>query len=175
MFGQPGKQLLFMGAETGTYREWDHESTLEWELLDNPDNAGIARWITDCNRLHRTEAALHAWDCDERGYEWIVGDDAANSVFAWLRLGPGARPVAVVANATPVPRYNYRLGVPRDGIWSELANSDAEIYGGSGMGNFGRVEAAPLRSHGRPSSLVLTLPPLSVLFLAWDEPAPAAR
>jgi 1,4-alpha-glucan branching enzyme len=165
-YAQPGKQLLFMGTELAPWREWDHDGELEWSLLDEPAHAGVAHWITDLNRLHRTEAALHVGDFRDDGFEWIVGDDRDQSVFALLRSAPGARPVVAVANCTPVPRSNYRLGVPRRGGWAELANGDAEIYGGSGVGNLGRVEAGPAPAHGKDWSVTLTLPPLALILLA---------
>jgi 1,4-alpha-glucan branching enzyme len=176
LYAQPGKKLLFMGAELAQFREWNHDASLDWELLDDPAHAGIARWLEDLNRAYRGEPALHDYDCNPAGYEWIDGSDAEYSVVAFLRRGkPPAEPVAVVFNFTPVPRENYRIGVPGRGYWKELLNSDAPEYGGSGLGNFGGVEAAPIPMHGKSHSLTLTLPPLGVLFLkreaSVEEPA----
>ncbi|MCZ7526000.1 MAG: 1,4-alpha-glucan branching protein GlgB [Acidimicrobiia bacterium] len=168
MYGQPGKKLLFMGAELGTYREWSHEAQLEWELLDDPERSGIARWLADLNRVYTAERALHELDCDPEGFAWVTADDAAHSVLAWVRRDRDGHEVLVVANLTPVVRQNYRVGVSRDGWWSEVLNSDAEEYGGSGVGNLGRVETHPVPYHDRPFSLVLTLPPLGVVVLAWS-------
>ncbi|HEX9944486.1 MAG TPA: 1,4-alpha-glucan branching protein GlgB [Thermoanaerobaculia bacterium] len=171
MFAQPGKKLLFMGAELAQWREWNHDTSLDWHLLDDPGHAGIARWLEDLNRLYREEPALHELDCNPDGFEWIDGSDAEHSVIAFLRRGqtPG-EPVVVVFNFTPVVREGYGIGVPGRGFWSELLNSDAGEYGGSGVGNLGGVEAVPLPLHGRTHSLKLTLPPLGVLFLQREAP-----
>jgi 1,4-alpha-glucan branching enzyme len=166
MYAQPGKKLLFMGDELAQWREWDHDSSLDWRLLEDPGHAGIARWLEDLNRLYRQEPALHELDCNPDGFEWIDGSDADYSVIAFLRRGrtPGES-VAVVFNFTPVPRESYRIGVPKPGFWKELLNSDAPEYGGSGKGNLGGVDSEPIPIHGREHSLSLTLPPLGVLFL----------
>jgi 1,4-alpha-glucan branching enzyme len=171
MFAQPGKKLLFMGAELAQVREWNHDASLDWDLLDDPAHAGIARWLEDLNRLYREDPALHELDCNPDGFEWIDGSDAEHSVIAFLRRGkPPAEPIAVVFNFTPVPRDNYRIGVPGRGYWRELLNSDAPEYGGSGKGNQGGVEAVPIPMHGKSHSLTLSLPPLGVLFLKRDVP-----
>ncbi|HEV8582840.1 MAG TPA: 1,4-alpha-glucan branching protein GlgB [Thermoanaerobaculia bacterium] len=171
MFAQPGKKLLFMGCELAQWREWDHDSSLDWRLLEeDTGHAGIARWLGDLNRLYRQEPALHELDCNPDGFEWIDGSDADYSVIAFLRHGrtPG-EPVAVVFNFTPVPRESYRVGVPRPGFWKEILNSDAADYGGSGKGNLGGVESEPIPMHGREHSVGLTLPPLGVLFLQRER------
>jgi 1,4-alpha-glucan branching enzyme len=173
-YGQPGKKLLFMGDDMAAEMEWDHDSFLPWELLDRPDHEGVRRWVETLNRLVRSEPALHQLDFEPAGFEWVDAADAAASVLSFLRhpRRPGAgRDVLVVANLTPVPRQGYSVGVPRGGHWEELANSDAEAYGGSGWGNFGGLDAEPVAMHGRPYSLPLVLPPLSVVFLG---PSPAA-
>jgi len=167
-FGQPGKKLLFMGSELGTAREWDHESGLEWGLLDDPAHAGIARWIGDLNALYRANPALHELDTDPAGFEWVQLHDAATSVVSFLRRGRDCPPVLVVCNFTPVPRHNLLVGVPEGGRWRELLNSDATEYGGSGQGNYGGVDAQPVPAHGRPRALTLTAPPLGCLFLACE-------
>ena len=165
MYAQPGKKLLFMGGEFAQRREWVHDSSLDWELLDYPAHAGVQRWVRDLNQLYREEPALHERDCDPAGFEWIDCDDAESSVVSLLRKGQStATLVVAVCNFTPVPRWGYRLGVPRGGFWREALNSDAVEYGGSGVGNLGGVETEPVAHHGRPCSLVLTLPPLSVMF-----------
>jgi 1,4-alpha-glucan branching enzyme len=164
MWTQPGKKLLFMGGEFGQWREWSHESSLDWHLLDFPSHQGIQRWVTDLNRLYRAEPALHELDCDPAGFEWIDADDADASVLSFLRRGRSTGDViAVVCNFTPMTRYNYRIGVPRGGFWEEVLNGDARDYGGSGQGNFGGVDASIIPSHGRPYSLNVTLPPLAVV------------
>jgi 1,4-alpha-glucan branching enzyme len=162
---QPGKKLLFMGGELGTYREWDHESGLEWHLLEDPRHGGLALLLGELNRLYRDHPALHAWDAEPRGFRWIDANDAPKSVATWERRGPESSVVVVAFNFTPVPRENYRIGVDRDGDWIELLNTDAPAFGGSGMGNLGRVTATPIPWHGRPFSLNLTLPPLGALYL----------
>ena len=169
MYAQPGKKLLFMGGEFAQRREWAHDASLDWDLLEAPAHAGVQRWVSDLNRLYRKQAALHELDCEPAGFEWIDCDDAENSVVSLLRKGRAAATlVLAVCNFTPVPRHGYRVGAPRCGYWRELLNSDAAEYGGSGMGNGGGVEAEAAPMHGRPCSLILTLPPLSVLFFAND-------
>jgi 1,4-alpha-glucan branching enzyme len=166
MWAQTGKKLLFMGGEFGQRREWNHESSLDWHLLqESPLHGQLQLLVGELNRLYRGEPALHDRDADPAGFEWIAADDVENSVYAFLRKGRDlARIVLAVFNNTPVPRFNYRLGVPRDGIWAEILNTDAAAFGGSGHGNIGGVEASPVPSHGRPFSLNLTLPPLGALF-----------
>jgi 1,4-alpha-glucan branching enzyme len=166
MWSHPGKKLLFMGSEFGQRREWTHEDSLEWHVLGMDwRHEGLQRWVADLNRVYRENAALHARDFAGDGFRWINRGDWEASVLTFLRMGPeGAPPVLVVCNFTPVPRYNYRVGVPRGGRWRELLNSDAEYYGGSGMGNQGAVEAQPMPYEDLHQSLSLTLPPLSVLF-----------
>jgi len=174
MFGQPGKKLLFMGGELAQEREWDHESSLDWHLLADPDHAALGRWLEDLNRFYRGQPAMHQLDCAPGGFSWIDGTDAENSVLSFVRQGEaGAAPVVAVFNFTPVPRHNYRIGVPGGGYWREALNSDARDYGGSGMGNMGGIEASPLPLHGRSHSLALTLPPLAAVFLEKRQ-APAA-
>jgi 1,4-alpha-glucan branching enzyme len=172
MFAVPGKKLLFMGAELGQWDEWDHESSLDWHLLDQPEHEGIRRWVADLNRAYRDHPALHELDCDPAGFEWVHASDSESSVLAFMRLARGGRDAALaVFNLTPVMRPNYRIGAPRPGAWRELLNSDADVYGGSGAGNMGRLEAVAEPAHGRPDSMVLTLPPLSCLLLAPEADA----
>jgi len=165
MWSHPGKKLLFMGGEFGQRREWTHEGELEWWVLQYPEHAGLRNWVGDLNRVYREERALHEIDFDQSGFEWIDAADAEASVIAYLRRSRGGETVVVVCNFTPVPRTNYVLGVPAGGYWRELLNSDAPLYGGSGVGNYGGVEAAPVPAHGRMHSITLALPPLGVVFL----------
>ncbi len=169
MWGHPGKKLLFMGGEFGQRREWQHEESLEWHVLQYPLHAGVQRWVRDLNRFYRDTPALYELDFSPEGFEWIDANDWESSVIAFIRK-PRARgrPVLVVCNFTPIVRENYRIGVPRGGTWRECLNSDATLYGGSGQGNLGAVEASPLPSHGRMHSLNLRLPPLGALLLMPD-------
>jgi 1,4-alpha-glucan branching enzyme len=161
----PGAKLVFMGGEFGQRREWDHDSALDWHLLEHAPHAGVRRWLADLNRLYRAHPALTALDNDPHGFRWVVIADSANSIFAFLRRDGTGRDLLVVANFTPVPRPGYRVGVPRPGAWRELLNSDAADYGGSGIGNLGRAEAAPPAAHGFDCSLRLTIPPLGIIIL----------
>ena len=168
MWAQPGKKLLFMGGEFGQWREWSHDRSLDWHLLrESPLHGQLQLLVGELNRQYRDEPALHQLDTDPAGFEWIAADDNENSVYAFLRKArePGLPPILAVFNNTPLPRFNYRLGVPREGVWAEVLNSDAGAFGGSNHGNIGGVEATPVPSHGRPFSLNLTLPPLGALFL----------
>jgi len=170
MYAQPGKKLLFMGGEFGQWREWVHDGSLEWDLTGYPLHAGLQRWVQDLNRLYRSEPALHEMDCEPAGFEWIDCDDADSSTVTLIRKGKSSSTIIlVVCNFTPVPRYSYRLGSPRSGFWQEILNSDAGEYGGSNMGNLGGVETVPVPLHGRPYSLTITLPPLSVSFFKNQE------
>jgi 1,4-alpha-glucan branching enzyme len=179
MYTQPGKKLLFMGAELAQWREWSHDRELDWELLGYPLHAGIQQWVRDLNRFYRTEGAASQLDFDHAGFQWLDADDAWNSVLSYVRrsrdTGPGNTPeeLLVVCNFTPVPRQNYRVGVPAVGHWREVLNSDAQIYEGSGIGNLGGVDSVPVPFHGRPHSLNLTLPPLGILVLKHATEADA--
>ncbi len=165
MFGQSGKKLLFMGGEFAQWSEWSHDSSLQWDLTQYDRHQQVQRWLSDLNRLYRDEPALHARDCDPAGFEWSDVNDAEHSTLSFLRLGTDPTDVVLaVYNFTPVPHYNHRVGVPRGGVWRELLNGDATEYGGSGLGNYGRVEAAPIRWHGRSHLLNITLPPLAAVF-----------
>ncbi|MCW2962022.1 MAG: 1,4-alpha-glucan branching enzyme [Thermoleophilia bacterium] len=167
MWTLPGKKLLFMGCEFGHVEEWDHDSSLDWRLLDRPEHAGVLALIHDLNRIYREEPALHEVDFDPAGFSWVDTSDATGSVYSYLRHGrtPGAPDVLVVLNATPSVHENYRIGVPTAGHWTELLNSDAEQYWGSGSGNFGGVDTTPVPIHGHEWSLNLTLPPLGCVVL----------
>ena len=169
MWGHPGKKLLFMGGEMAQDTEWNHDSALPWFLLDRPENGGVQKLVRDLNRAYRDTPALHRRDCDAGGFRWILADAADESVFAFLRLGEADDPpVAVVSNFTPVPRENWRIGLPAAGRWREIVNTDAADYGGSGMGNLGAINAVADGWHGQPASAAITLPPLSTLMLIAD-------
>ena len=165
MWTHPGKKLLFMGGELGQPSEWNHDGQLDWGLLDDPGHAGLQRLVRDLNRLYAGEPSLHRLDADAAGFSWIVGDDTANSVFIFMRHAPGSAPLLCALNATPVPRYGYRVGVPQGGRWREVLNTDAGIYGGGNLGAGGHVQAAPHGVHGQPHALELVLPPLAVVVL----------
>jgi 1,4-alpha-glucan branching enzyme len=170
MYAQPGKKLVFMGGEFGQWKEWDVEQSLDWHLLDHPMHGGLRLWIGDLNRILREEKAMHELDFDPRGFQWIDVTDAEHSVVSLIRRGKMPEDVVIaVFNFTPVPRHNYQIGIPSGGRWAEVLNSDAPLYGGSGMGNLGGVEAVPVSMHGHPHSVTLTLPPLGALFF---KPAP---
>jgi 1,4-alpha-glucan branching enzyme len=168
-WAHPGKKLLFMGGEIAQPGEWAHEQSLPWHLLGHAAHAGVQRWVADCNRLLRSEPALHQLDFSNEGFQWVDWQDAQTGVLAFLRRGREGAPVLVACNLTPVPRLRHRLGVPVGGRWRELANSDAPVYGGSGLGNLGAVDASGQPSHDQPYSLELTLPPLAVVFLKPDN------
>jgi 1,4-alpha-glucan branching enzyme len=169
MWAHPGKKLLFMGAELGQEGEWNHDAQLDWTGLVDPMHAGMQRLVEDLNGCYRREAALHALDTEAAGFRWIVSEDRTNSIFAFYRAGAAsAARVIAVCNFTPVPRYRYRLGAPRAGGWQEILNTDAQGYGGSNVGNQGRVQTSQQRSHGQPFSLEITVPPLATLYLRHD-------
>nr|WP_221204844.1 1,4-alpha-glucan branching protein GlgB [Sphingomonas aquatilis] len=161
MWGYPGKKLLFMGQEFAQRQEWSEDRALDWHLRCSSSHEGIRNLVRDLNRLYRETPALHARDCEGEGFEWLIGDDAANSVFAWLRKAPGEKPVAVIANLTPVARAPYRVPLPHDGRWREIINSDAHHYWGSGLGNMGGVDA-------KDGAAWVTLPPLATIMLQYD-------
>ncbi len=164
MFGHPGGKLLFMGDEFGQWSEWNHEASLEWHLLNNPLHAGLQRWVRDLNTLYRGQPSLYEFDSNPAGFEWVDCKDSQRSVISFLRRGRNAADqILFVCNFTPVVRENYRVGVPLEGFWKEILNSDAPLYGGSGQGNFGGQSTIPLPIHGRPFTLNLRLPPLGVI------------
>jgi len=166
MYAQPGKKLLFMGDEFGQVREWAHDTSLEWHVLQYPVHSGLQNWVGELNRLYRNEPGLHELDTNLEGFEWVDCNDALTSTISLLRKTKNPKDtVLVVCNFTPVPRLEYRVGVPTGGYWRELLNSDALEYGGTGLGNLGGVNAEEKPEHGRPWSLELTLPPLGALFL----------
>jgi 1,4-alpha-glucan branching enzyme len=163
MYGHPGKKLMFMGSEFGQDTEWNHDISLPWHLLDQEPHAGIQRLVRDLNTLYRDTPALHELDCDPAGFEWLITDDAANSTFAWLRKGRDASArCVVIVNFTPQVLQDYRVRVPFAGTWREAFNSDAALYGGSNVGNAGRVSTVVT-----PDSpeLRLVIPPLAAIYL----------
>jgi 1,4-alpha-glucan branching enzyme len=169
MYAQSGKKLLFMGDEFGQVREWAHDTSLEWHVLQYPVHRGVQTWLAELNRTYAEQTALHELDTDPAGFEWVDCNDTVASVISLLRRSKSAKDtILVVCNFTPLPRENYRVGVPSGGFWRELLNSDAREYGGSGWGNFGGVMAQAKPTHGRPYSVSLTLPPLAALFLKAD-------
>jgi 1,4-alpha-glucan branching enzyme len=166
MYAQPGKKLLFMGDELGQWREWNHDASIDWHLLNYRNHLGVNRWVRDLNRLYREQPAMHELDFDPRGLEWIDANDADNSVMVLLRRSKDRDDLVLVAcNFTPVPRVGYRVGVPHCGYWQELLNSDAPSYDGSGVGNMGGLRTEDIPAHGYACSLNLTLPPLGIVFL----------
>ena len=168
MWTHPGKKLLFMGAEIAQPHEWNHDGQVDWAQLENPLHAGLQRLVADLNRLYRGEPALHETDVDTAGFEWVIGDDSGNSVFAWLRKQQDGDALLVVLNMTPVPRDRYVVGVPRTGYWRETFNSDAAIYGGSDRGNPLGVDTTSAPAHGHTHSVCLDLPPLGALILKHE-------
>ena len=168
MFTYPGKKLLFMGSEFAQWNEWDHERSLDWELLDVPAHAQVKSLVSDLNRLYVQNPALHYYDFDDHGFEWIDCHDASQSVLSYLRKYQD-RYLVVILNFTPVPRHGYRLGVPRSGYYRELINSDSEYYGGSNVGNDAGVQSASIAWMGKDQSIMLDLPPLAGLVLECSD------
>jgi 1,4-alpha-glucan branching enzyme len=171
MTGHPGKKLLFMGGEFGQWKEWNHDTSLDWYLLEHPEHRGLQQWVADLNAFYTSTPALHEIDFEPAGFEWIDCNDNSRSLISFIRWGKiKEEAVAFVCNFTPVPRSEYRIGVPFGGFWEEALNSDAEIYGGSGMGNLGGITAEEIPFHGRSHSLSLTLPPLAAVVLKGKRP-----
>jgi len=169
MWTHPGKKLLFMGGEFGQWREWAHEGQLDWDLAQYAEHSGLQRWIGDLNRAYREHPPLHRRDFANDGFQWVDMNDSDDSVITYLRLDAEKNPVLVACNFTPVVRTGYHIGVPRGGTWREILNSDAPFYGGSGVGNMGRVAASDTPCHGRPHSLVVTLPPLGAVVFVPEK------
>ena len=174
-WAQPGKKLLFMGAEIGQRTEWDHDKALEWFVLDHPLHAGIQRWVRDLNQLYRSERSLSQADFEPAGFEWVCCENDGSSVLSFLRKAEEEAPLLAVFNFSGVSRYEHRVGVPRDGRWAERLNSDSDHYGGSGEGNYGEAVAEPVASDGFNQSLVLTVPALTALFLTPGERSSRTR
>jgi 1,4-alpha-glucan branching enzyme len=166
MWTHPGKKLLFMGGEFGQEREWSHDHSLDWHLLNEAPHAGLQNLTRDLNRLYRETPALYVHDAEPEGFQWLDANDASDSVYAYARRGGDSdKPVIVVVNFTPVVRQNHRIGAPRAGRWTERLNTDAALYGGSNVGNSGGVETEPVPWLGHEASLSLTLPPLAAIVL----------
>jgi len=176
MYTHPGKQLMFMGGEFGQHREWNHDRSLDWHLLDEPLHAGLQQFVRDLNRVYASEPALYECDFDPSGFQWIDCNDSDNSVVALLRRARDRDDwLMAIVNFTPVPRHGYVLGAPRAGRYDELLNSDSAAYGGSNIGNDGVVYTEPIAAHGHPQSLRLTLPPLGFVLLKPERLAPVTR
>ncbi|HEU5269082.1 MAG TPA: alpha amylase C-terminal domain-containing protein, partial [Jatrophihabitans sp.] len=171
MWAHPGKQLLFQGSEFGQGAEWSDSRSLDWWLLDAPDHAGLQRVVTDLNRLYRENPAFWSQDTDPAGFGWIDANDARGNVFSFLRWGADGSVIACVINFSAMPHENYRLGLPKRGRWVEALNTDAEIYGGSGVGNWGAVTADGESWHGQPTSASVRVPPLGAVWLKYDGAA----
>jgi 1,4-alpha-glucan branching enzyme len=170
MWAHPGKQLLFMGQEFAQEAEWSEERSLDWHLLEDPQHAGVQSLVRDLNHAYRAEPALWQRDSDPEGFFWIEPNDADQSVVAFARQGDdGERVIVCVCNLTPVPREDYRLGLPRSGAWREVLNTDADIYGGANIGNLGGVQAEGMPWHSQQFSALVTLPPLAVLWLVPER------
>lgn len=170
MWGHPGKKLLFMGSEFAQGVEWNHDSSLDWHLLDHDWHLGTQRLIRDLNKLYATTPALHELDCKPEGFDWVQGGSADESVLSWLRLGrDGTPPMLVVSNFTPIERQDWRIGVPEAGHWAERLNTDSTFYGGGGAGNLGGADSEAIAASGRAHSINVTLPPLSTLFFQLTE------
>jgi 1,4-alpha-glucan branching enzyme len=166
MYAQPAKKLLFMGGEFGQWAEWSHDSSLEWHLLEHESHRQLQQWVADLNHAYRTQPALYELDCDPSGFEWIDASDSQQSMLSFMRKSKGASEIIIaVFNFTPVPRHNYRVGVPRPGCWREILNSDSQSYGGADYGNLGGSETEEISAHGREHSLNLIIPPLGAVFL----------
>jgi 1,4-alpha-glucan branching enzyme len=163
MYGQPGKKLLFMGGEFGQWREWNHDTSLDWQLLDLPKHDGLRRLVQHLNYIYKSEPALWQQDDSYDGFEWIDFHDADNSVVSFVRKSREGEMIVFIVNATPVVRHNYRLGVPRPGFYREIINTDAETYGGSNVGNLGGVRSEGVHWMGREQSILIQLPPLATL------------
>lgn len=169
MYGQPGKKLTFMGGEIGQWREWAHDSSLDWHLVEQQSHRGVQQWTRDLNRLYREYPAMYELDCHSDGFEWIDCTDMDNSIYVFMRRARSSKQAIVAAfNFTPVPRWGYRVGLPGAGEWKETLNSDSTVYWGSGIGNYGAVQAEPIPWHGRDFSAALNLPPLGALFLCGE-------
>jgi len=169
MWGWPGKKLLFMGQEFAQREEWNESKGLDWWLLDAGMHEGMRRLVTDLNHAYRELPALYARDNEPEGFQWLIGNDHANSVFAWARFCPNEEPVVVISNMTPVPRDHYRVPMPAAGSWSERINTDAGWYGGSNKGNQGAVIALPTEGQSWPAEAEFYLPPLATLILKHDR------
>jgi len=169
-WAHPGKQLLFMGSEFGQESEWAESRELDWWLLDNADHRGVHSLVRDLNAVYRDTSALWSRDTEGSGFQWIDANDSANNVFSFVRLSadPDEGPLVCIANFSAVPHFGYRVGLPHAGSWTEVLNTDAEVYNGSGVGNLGAVQADETSQHGQPASASVTVPPLGAV---WFRPS----
>jgi len=166
MWARSGKKLLFMGGEFAQWNEWNHDASLDWHLLNDPDHRGVQTLMRDLNRTYRDEPALWEADVEPRGFQWIDANNSEGNIIAFMRIGPSSgRRVICVCNFSPVVRHGYKLGVPARGYYREMINTDSALYGGSNVGNAGGVLAKDSASHAQPCSISITLPPLAVLWL----------
>jgi 1,4-alpha-glucan branching enzyme len=165
MFAHPGKKLLFMGDEFGQIGEWHHDRSLDWHLLDDPAHRGVQRLVRDLNRLYSSMPSLHEIDYRPSGFRWINSEDRENSVLSLIRFDGRGTALISISNLTPIVRDNFRLGVPESGTYAEILNSDAEVYGGSGVGNLGSVDAVDSPRDWLPATISLRLPPLATVYL----------
>ncbi|HEX2240837.1 MAG TPA: 1,4-alpha-glucan branching protein GlgB [Actinomycetota bacterium] len=166
MWAHPGKKLLFMGGEFGQVREWNHDTSIDWHLLEYPDHKGVQQLVADMNRAYSEHPALWELDADPDGFRWIDANDADNNVISFIRKDSAGKCVVCVANFSPIPRTGFRVGLPKPGDYKEILNTDAAAYGGTNLGNMGTVVAKPVPWHGLEQSALLTLPPLGVVWLA---------
>ena len=170
MYAHPGKKLIFMGSEFAQWSEWNHEKSIDWHLLQYAPHQGVHQWMKDLNYLYKTETALYERDFVPEGFEWIDLNDYQQGVISFIRKSADNKSqIVAVCNFTPMPWYNYSIGVPEDGFYKEILNSDAANYGGSSQGNLGGQTASKKSFHGRPFSLSLTIPPLGILFLKREN------
>ncbi|KYG63800.1 glycogen-branching enzyme [Bdellovibrio bacteriovorus] len=169
MYAMPGKKLLFMGCEFAQKSEWNHESSLDWHLLQNPGHKQIQDLVRDLNHIYKTESALHVMDFEPAGFEWLDASDSHNSVYSFFRYDKDGNIILCAFNMTPIPRHCYRLGVPQKGKWREILNTDSSSYGGSGVQNSPDLSSEDISGHGRPQSLCVTLPPLGAVYLKWEK------
>jgi 1,4-alpha-glucan branching enzyme len=166
MYGHPGKKLMFMGSEFGQWREWNYDASLDWHLLDDRMHESLRRWVRDLNHTYQRERSLHEVDFEDSGFRWIECQDAENSLVSMIRRARDPQDFTVmVASFTPVPRPDYRIGVPEGGWYREIINSDSEAYGGSNMSNGGGVHADASPMHGFDYSISLVVPPLGFVML----------
>jgi 1,4-alpha-glucan branching enzyme len=167
MWGHPGKKLLFMGCEFAQAKEWNHDHSLDWHLLAEGKHRGVQNLVRDLNAVYRATPALYERDCEASEFQWLVGGDIENSVFAFARHGVDGSLAIVASNFTPVPRHGYRIGVPRPGFYREVLNTDAGPYGGANAGNDGGTATREVPAHGEAQSIEVTLPPLATLFFRF--------
>ncbi|QHT68877.1 1,4-alpha-glucan branching protein GlgB [Rhodocytophaga rosea] len=172
MFAHPGTKLIFMGGEFGQTTEWAHEKSLDWHLMQYAPHQGMKSLMSALNTIYKEEGALYEYNFEESGFEWIDINDSENSVICWLRKGKAEKDqIVVIANFTPVPRENYRVGVPKKGFYAQILNTDAEIFGGSGIGNLPVAESLPAPAHGRENSIAVNLPPLGIMYFKYQKKA----